>query len=47
MAGPLLLFAGIVWNAKRLVVLQSQPQTGSDERIARRPRPHLQNSVAG
>ena len=27
MAGSLLLFAGIVWNVKRLVVLQSQPQT--------------------
>ena len=32
-AGPLLLFAGIIWNAKRRAVRQSQTQTqtGSDE----------------
>ena len=30
-AGPLLLLAGIVWNAKRRAVRQSQTQTDSDE----------------
>ncbi len=30
-AGPLLLFAGIVWHAKRRAVKQSQTNPGSDE----------------
>ena len=30
-AGPLLLFAGIVWNAKRRAVKQSQANPGPDE----------------
>ncbi len=30
-AGPLLLFAGIVWNAKRRAVKQSQTNPGPDE----------------
>ena len=29
-AGPLLLFAGIVWNAKRRAVRQSQTSAGED-----------------
>ena len=30
-AGPLLLFAGIVWHAKRRAVKQSQTTPGSEE----------------
>ena len=30
-AGPLLLFAGIIWNAKRRAVRQSQAQADADE----------------
>ncbi len=30
-AGPLLLFAGIVWNAKRRAVRQAQAQVDADE----------------
>lgn len=30
-AGPLLLFAGIVWNAKRRAVKQSKTNPGPDE----------------
>ncbi len=30
-AGPLLLFAGIVWNAKRRAVKQAQTIAGEDE----------------
>ena len=30
-AGPLLLFAGIVWNAKRRAVRQGQAQADADE----------------
>ena len=30
-AGPLLLFAGIVWNAKRRAVKQSQTSAGEDD----------------
>ena len=30
-AGPVLLFAGIVWNAKRRAVRQSQAGAGDDE----------------
>ena len=30
-AGPLLLFAGIVWQAKRRAVKQSQAAAGPDE----------------
>lgn len=30
-AAPLLLFAGIVWNAKRRAVKQSQTNPGPDE----------------
>ncbi len=30
-AGPVLLFAGIVWHAKRRAVRQSQTQADSDE----------------
>ena len=31
MAGPLLLFAGIVWNAKRRAVKQAQTSADADE----------------
>ena len=30
-AGPLLLFAGIVWNAKRRAVKQTQAPAGEDD----------------
>ena len=30
-AGPLLLFAGIVWNAKRRAVKQTQASAGDDD----------------
>ncbi len=30
-AGPVLLFAGIVWNAKRRAVRDSQAQADADE----------------